>query len=46
MFLIFIFLKKISQLNAAITTLNDIMGKNHYFGLMKINTMIFFIKAQ
>jgi hypothetical protein len=35
----FNFFKKISQLNAAIMTLNDIMRKkNPYFGLMKINT--------
>jgi hypothetical protein len=37
----FNFFKNISQLNAAIMTLNDIMRKkkkNSYFGLMKINT--------
>jgi hypothetical protein len=34
----FNFLKKISQLNATIIKLNDIMRKNPYFGLMKINT--------
>jgi hypothetical protein len=33
----FNFFKKISQLNAVIMTLNDIMKKN-YFGLMKIDT--------
>jgi hypothetical protein len=35
--ILFFILKKISQLNAAIMTLNDIMRKSHYFGLMKIN---------
>jgi hypothetical protein len=32
------FLKKILQLNAAIMTLNNIMRKIPYFGLMEINT--------
>jgi hypothetical protein len=41
----FNFVKKISQLNAVIMTLNDIMKKkkkNPYFGLIKIDTHYLF----
>jgi hypothetical protein len=37
MFFILFYFKKISQLNVAIMTLNDIMRKNPYFGFMQIN---------
>jgi hypothetical protein len=49
MFLIIILfkkkIKKISILNTAIMTLNAIMPKNLYFGLMMFHTHDFLIKA-